>query len=52
MSKRKKRKKCEECGERKPDVTRMPDPLAENANGETWMRNLCKDDARKRFEES
>jgi hypothetical protein len=47
-----KNKKCEECGERKPDVAKIPDPFAENVTGEIWMRNLCKDDARKRFEES
>jgi hypothetical protein len=47
-----KNKKCEECGERKPDVEKIPDPFTENVHGETWMRNLCKDDAQKRFEES
>jgi hypothetical protein len=51
-SKKMKSKKCEECGKRKKDVTRMADPFTENVSGEIWMRNLCEDDARKRFEES
>lgn len=43
----KKGRKCEVCGERKPDVEKMPDPLAAEVYGETWMRNLCEDDAQK-----
>jgi len=51
-TKAKKTKKCEECGKRKPDVKKIPDPFTENVSGEVWLRNLCEDDARKRFEES
>lgn len=34
-------RKCEECGHRKTDVARVPDPFAAEVNDEEWMRWLC-----------
>lgn len=47
-------KKCEECGERKPDVQKMNDPFvaATDPDGEKWVRRLCGSCATARHEES
>lgn len=36
-----KHKRCDECGNRKPDVREVTDPFAEDVNGEVWLRQLC-----------
>ena len=36
-----KNKRCDECGDRKPDVQSLPDPFAQDVNDEIWIRNLC-----------
>jgi hypothetical protein len=48
-------KKCEECGERKPDVRKMNDPFTEAQYPEDddhTVMKLCEACATKRFEES
>jgi hypothetical protein len=51
----KKLKKCQECGERKPDVRKMNDPFTEALYPERddhEVMKLCADCATARFEES
>lgn len=45
-------KKCEECGERKKNVTKVADPFAEQVNDEVWMRWLCGPCAQNRADEA
>lgn len=47
-------KKCEQCGERKPDVRKMPDPFTEAQHPEDdhEVMKLCEACATARFEES
>lgn len=50
-----KNKRCEECGERKPDVQKMEDPFTRALYPEDddhQVMKLCGDCATKRFEES
>lgn len=36
-------RKCDECGHRKADVTKVADPFVADVNNEVWMRWLCGD---------
>ncbi|GAA5613866.1 hypothetical protein Spla01_05057 [Streptomyces platensis] len=45
--------RCEECGERRPDVKRMPDPFVEGQGEEgAELMRLCPPCATARFEDS
>ncbi|WP_432587007.1 hypothetical protein ABVG11_15150 [Streptomyces sp. HD1123-B1] len=50
-----KNKKCQECGERRPDVEKMPDPFTEALYPERddhEVMKLCPPCATERFEDS
>ena len=51
---KKKNSKCQECGERRPDVEKMPDPFAEALfpDEEHEVMKLCPPCAIARFEDS
>lgn len=45
-------RRCDECGRRKTDVTKVADPIAAEVNNETWARWLCGGCHRARLEDS
>ena len=44
-------KRCDECGVRKSDVRKVPDPFDLDVNNSVWMRKLCDDCEQARADE-